>query len=301
MNRIALVTDAASFSIDFDMPLLIDACKLYKLAPDIVKWDDPTVKWNKFNAILIRSPWSYTERLKEFLVWCEHVKNVSILLNPIEIVRWGLDKHYLGDLAKLGVPIVPTQYLYASENINNMLKKFNTKMQAYKEIVIKPTVGAYSRDVKRFSSAQIKAAEEHIFKLFAKGDTVMLQPYLNSIDTTGETNIIYFGGEYSHAICKDPLLAVDGTVKVPSTETRSSRVADTNELRVAGAAMSSTAKHLGLERSILYARIDLIRDINGNPVVLEMETAEPSLSLSFAAGSAGRFAKAISNELKLFS
>jgi O-ureido-D-serine cyclo-ligase len=43
----------------------------------------------------------------------------------------------------------------------------------------------------------------------------------------------------------------------------------------------------------LYARVDLIRDEDGEPVVLELELIEPSLFFPFAAGSAGRFAAAV--------
>ena len=30
---------------------------------------------------------------------------------PAALVRWNIDKHYLGNLAAAGVPIVPTRYL----------------------------------------------------------------------------------------------------------------------------------------------------------------------------------------------
>jgi O-ureido-D-serine cyclo-ligase len=56
-------------------------------------------------------------------------------------------------------------------------------------------------------------------------------------------------------------------------------------------------RHLGLDRPLLYARIDLVRGDDGRPLVLEAELCEPSLNLSFAGGSAGRFARAIADRL----
>jgi O-ureido-D-serine cyclo-ligase len=43
----------------------------------------------------------------------------------------------------------------------------------------------------------------------------------------------------------------------------------------------------------LYARIDLIRDAEGAPCVLEVELTEPSLFFAYASTSADRFAAAI--------
>jgi hypothetical protein len=44
--------------------------------------------------------------------------------------------------------------------------------------------------------------------------------------------------------------------------------------------------------TLLYGRVDLIRDQDGRPCVLELELTEPSLYLSFEPGSAQRFAAA---------
>jgi glutathione synthase/RimK-type ligase-like ATP-grasp enzyme len=44
---------------------------------------------------------------------------------------------------------------------------------------------------------------------------------------------------------------------------------------------------------LLYARVDLVPDDDGYPVLLELELTEPSLFLSYAAGAPERFAAAI--------
>ena len=45
----------------------------------------------------------------------------------------------------------------------------------------------------------------------------------------------------------------------------------------------------------LYARVDLIRDADAAPRVLELELTEPSLFFTHAAGSAERFATLVLN------
>ncbi|EQD32400.1 hypothetical protein B1A_19525, partial [mine drainage metagenome] len=54
-------------------------------------------------------------------------------------------------------------------------------------------------------------------------------------------------------------------------------------------------RHSG--RAPLYARVDLLRDPAGAPRVLELELAEPSLFLNYAAGAAERFAASITEAL----
>lgn len=298
MNIIALVTDTISPPIDYDMPLLLDACQASGLTAEVCDWEDPAIDWPRYDAVLLRSPWNYVERLPEFLSWCERIAAVTRLFNPLSVVRWSLDKRYLTDLAAHGVPIVPTKFVAPGETPLLALREFLSVHSLTKEIVVKPTVGAYSKDVQRYTRAQEAEATEHIARLLGKGFHVMLQPYLESIDSDGETDLIYFDGVYSHAICKSAMLMPDGTVNVPTLEFRKARDADENERTVALAAFDAAASHLGLERPLLYGRVDLIRGNDGKPMVLEMEICEPSLSLPFSEGSAMRLVQALAKRLK---
>lgn len=157
-------------------------------------------------------------------------------------------------------------------------------------------LGAYSKDVQRFKADKKADILGYVKKLNRRGDSVLVQPYLNSIDLVGETDLIFFNGQYSHAIRKGALLAADGTVNVPTSDFRQEHEPDETEITVASKALKVTADRFGLRHPLLYARVDLIRDIKGDPVVLEMELAEPSLSLPNCRGSATRFAYAL-NEM----
>ncbi len=165
------------------------------------------------------------------------------------------------------------------------------------EIVVKPTVGAYSRDVRRFTRSMEAEAVDHMSRLIEKGGQVIVQPYFDSIDRDGETDLIYFDRQYSHAIRKSAMLMRDGTVHVPTLEFRKARVADESERAVASAALDAAVIHLGLDRPLLYGRVDLIRDNEGAPMVLELDICEPSLNLPFDEGSALRFAKVLAERV----
>lgn len=297
MKRVALVTDAESLPIDFDMDLLLSAFEARGLRPEVAHWTDPVVNWAGYDAVLLRSPWTYKDHLPEFLTWCRHVDAVTRLFNPLDVISWGLDKTYMQDLADHGVPIVPTTYLTAGQDVEAGLLGVLRQHPESDEMVVKPTVGAYSENVGRFPRSDLARAQAHVERLFGQGQTAIVQPYLTSIDTCGETDMIYFNGDYSHAIRKVPLLMPDGTVNVPTTDARSPRTASEAEKAVGAQALAAVSRLFGLTQPLLYARIDLILDQDGSPVILEMEISEPSLSLPFAPGSPDRFADALAQRL----
>lgn len=298
MNTLALVTSVADLSNDEDMPLLLSACQALDLATEVCCWDDPVIDWSRYDYVVTRSTWDYIERRPEFLAWCERVDAVTHLVNPLSVARWVTDKHYLADLATHGVPVVPSRFVEPGAMPLPTLREFVATYPHTEEFVVKPTVGSRSKNVKRYTRTQESEATEHIAHLLREGCSVILQPYLASVDRYGETDLIYFDRVYSHAIRKSALLMQDGTVNGPTAEFRASRVAAEDERAVALAALDATAAHLGLERPLLYARVDLIRGNDGRPQVLELDICEPSLSLPFAEGSAMRFAQVLAKLLK---
>lgn len=297
MHSIALVTDADSLSIDHDMPLLLEACQAVGLEAEVCSWRDPSADWSRFDAVLLRSPWSYVDRLAEFLAWCERVAAETQLFNPLSTAHWCLDKRYLADLDARGVPVVPSTFVEPSAAPLPALREFLSTHPRTQEFVVKPTVGASSKGVERYIRAREAEAAEHMSRLLGQGFHVLLQPYLTSIDRYGETDLVYFDGVYSHAIRKGALLMPDGTVNAPTFDFRKARAADEDEQALALAVLEAAVAQLRLEQPLLYARVDLIRGDDGKPLVLEMELCEPSLNLPLAEGSAMRLAKALAGRL----
>src|SRR5690554_1330446 len=111
--RIAIVTTVDLITLDVDEELLLP----HLPEAEVVAWDNPDVDWSRYEVVLLRSPWNYTERLPEFLEWAERVSQVARLHNPLDIVRWNTDKRYLEDLAERGVPTVPTVFVAPGEQV----------------------------------------------------------------------------------------------------------------------------------------------------------------------------------------
>jgi O-ureido-D-serine cyclo-ligase len=290
---IALVSARAARALDEDLPPLLAACAARGLAAEVVDWDDAHADWSRYALALLRSTWDYTLRLPEFLAWLDRAAAQTRLLNPPEVVRWNVDKHYLADLERAGVPVVPSRFVEPGESAAAALRQFLAR-HAERELVVKPAVGAGSRDALRHGREETTAIEAHIERLTAAGRSALLQPYLERVDEQGETALIYFDGRFSHAIRKAALLERGaGAVRALfAAERIEPRAPAADELAVAARVLA--ALPFGMP---LYARVDLIRDAEGAPRLLELELTEPSLFFDHAPGSAQRYVAAVAARL----
>ncbi|TWI02960.1 O-ureido-D-serine cyclo-ligase [Luteimonas cucumeris] len=299
MNSIALTTAIAATGLDYDMPALRDACARIGLHAEVLAWDDLSVSWQRFDAVLLRSPWDYTERLSEFLHWCERVDAVTTLLNPLPVLRWNTDKHYLAELAAAGIPTVPSSFVEPESEPLPSLQDFLAGHPSAAEFVVKPAVGAGSRDTQRYARAQEFAAANHIGRLLDVGRSVLLQPYLPSVDQDGETALMFFDGVFSHAIRKGPLLQPDqgATEALFAAEEIIPRTPGDDEMALAHDVLATLSRLQRLDAPLSYARVDLIRDTDGAPRLLELELCEPSLFFEQAPGSADKFTALLAQRL----
>jgi glutathione synthase/RimK-type ligase-like ATP-grasp enzyme len=285
---VALVSARAARGMDEDMPPLLAAFAAAGVAAEIADWDDRCVDWRRFDAALLRSAWDYTERLSEFLSWVERVSALTRLMNGAPVVRWNCDKHYLRELSAAGIPVVPTHFAEPGQDVGQVLAEFRARHDCA-ELVVKPAVGAGSRDTRRHAADASREILAHMQPLLDAGRSVMLQPYFTGVDQHGETALICIAGAFSHAIRKGPLLpagaAATQALFAPEEITRREPGAD--ELALGRRILAQLP--FG---ELLYARIDLIRDAQGRPTVLELELTEPSLFFAHQPGSAQRFAHA---------
>jgi hypothetical protein len=174
--RIALATCSAFPDGDEDFPALVSALAALDAEAVPAVWDDGGVDWGSFDLTVIRSTWDYPLRYAEFLAW---TRRVPRLANPAPLVAWNTTKTYLRDLAGAGVPVVPTRWYEPGDGGNGQFEP-----PAAADYVVKPAVGAGSRDVGRFrAGADDGAAARHLAGLLAAGRTVMVQPYLEGVDT----------------------------------------------------------------------------------------------------------------------
>jgi hypothetical protein len=293
MTSIALVTCAALPELDPDELLLKSGLEAEGFDVASCVWSDDSVDWAAYDLVVVRSPWDYTERHEEFLAWAKRVDAVTTLLNPADVIEWNTDKRYLRDLLDAGVPVVPTVFL-EPDGITEWEPPVG-----FAEYVVKPAVSAGSRDTMRYIAAEsMDAPRAHAKRLLDENRVVMIQPYLEAVDTVGETAVIYMGGEFSHSIRKGPMLSpnaegerVEGLYVVETIDPRIPTEAEHAAARAVLAAIPG-----GSDR-VLYARVDLIPGRDGEPLLLELELTEPSLFFSKHESAAANMVKAIKARL----
>ena len=265
---VALVTCAALPELDpDDRPLLAAlAARGHRVA--VARWDDPEFDWAGARLVFLRNPWDYFHRLAEFLAWAERVAAVAPLWNPLPVVRWNLHKRYLLELAARGAPVVPTQLLARGSAAR--LDEVGL-VRAGGRFVLKPAVSADSWETAAYAADDLAAAQERVDRLLPEHD-LLVQPFLPEVESSGERCLVFFDGEYSHTVRKNALTLggrwaglPEGTPLEPSPA----------ELDAARRALDA-APHAGL----LYARVDLVRDDAGRPLLLELELVEPTLFLA---------------------
>ena len=274
--------------IDYDMSNLVDAAVDADLGHEVVAWDDPAVVWSKYSLCVVRSTWNYHEDRDAFLRWCARVDTESTIVNSVALLTWNTDKHYLAELDRAGLPVVPTTFV-ETHDPESTWRPAIERLLVDGDVVVKPAVSAGSNDTERHSDVATAAAQ--VKSLLARGKSVMLQPYFSLVDTIGETGLVFIDGAYSHAFGKGAILAgaKSMTGDLYAEEEISARIASDDERAVGEHVVASISDRFGVP---LYARVDLLPSADG-PTIIELELAEPSLYLGLGEGAAARVVAAI--------
>ncbi len=282
MAHIAWAAGQDFVATDSDLELLTAAAVRAGHQAGTRIWDDPAVPWDDVDLVVVRSCWDYVPRREEFLAWAESVPRLA---NPAPVLRWNTDKTYLRELEADGVAIVPTAWSVTSAD----------ELPPAEEWVVKPTVSAGSADTARWSDPEHAVA--HSRDLLAAGRPTMTQPYLASVDSHGETGMLFFAGTYSHAFRKGALLTTgDDPRSLPELEEDiGPREPSDTERAFGQQVVEVISKRLGL--TPLYARVDVVTDDDGSARLMELELAEPSFFLEHTATGADAFVAALERHL----
>lgn len=281
-RRVALLTADPSYPVhDVDRLLTADALDAVGVAHALVPWT-ADVDWSQFDLAVLRSTWDYTTQLTPFLAVLDEVARVTTLANPLEVVRWNVDKRYLGELAEAGFAVTPGRYVTPDDDPGPAVRSFEPPL------VVKPVVSAGAKNTRRHDDHA--TAEAHVRGLSSAGVTVMVQPYLRQVEDAGETGLVFLAGRYSHAFRKAAILASeDGSpimVADALVERITPRQATPEEIAVGRGVVDWLGERFG---PLLYARVDLLPTDRG-PVVLEVELVEPNLFFVAEPGAAAVFA-----------
>lgn len=275
---------------------LLDALAQRGLDPQIKVWSDPDVDWQDAGITVVRSVVDYAADRKKFLDWAGSVPRI---LNQEDVLRWNSDKHYLQELAKRGLPTIPTTWIGAEKNYEK--RQVHARFPAHGDFVLKPAVSSGVRDIGRYSAEDIGQRQEAIqqaMELLGDDRDVMVQRYQEQIDIHGEVSLVFFNGLLSHAVHKKALLhpseVTDRKVRevVVSAHEPTDQELGWGE-RIRAVIHDYVRSRLGRDEQFLFNRVDVVPDGEGSFMVMEIALVDADLYLDATPEAMGNFADAI--------
>ena len=279
---------ADAFERDEQMQKLRPALAAHGVGVELRPWRELDGFAGEFDAVLPLLCWDYWDDRDVFLAALEWASLHTRVFNPPEMLRWNTDKRYLLELASKGVPGVPTLEVERTTEaaVADAFAHFQTD-----QLVAKPRIGAGAWRQARLARGEALPPESDL-----PPGAALLQPFLPSIEEDGEVSLLFFGGAFSHALRKR---AKAGDYRIQSLYGgREERLEATPVMRdVAAQALSH------ISQTPLYARVDLVRGLDGAWALIELELVEPYLYLGLSSGEGGsnqgaqRFAAALAGAL----
>jgi glutathione synthase/RimK-type ligase-like ATP-grasp enzyme len=289
MKSVVLATCLRKLGLQPSDMLLEAALAARGLTVSAHPWNGPFEPFRRADLVVIRSTWDYVDAAERFSQFIDRLgAEAKKTVNPPALMKWNLNKTYLLDLGRKGATPPPTAVAEpTAEAIREAMGRLKLD-----EAVVKPVIGASAAGLS-LVEADDWARLERAAK--AVGGLALVQPLIPEIRTLGETSLVFFAGEFSHALLKKPK---PGSILVQEEH--------------GGATALTSAPPWAIEegRRILallpekpvYARVDWAPKRGGAPDgglwLMEVELIEPELFLVHDPAAAGRFADALMRELK---
>ncbi|MDR9415998.1 MAG: hypothetical protein RI564_06930 [Gracilimonas sp.] len=229
-------------------------------------WADPEFDWSTTRSVIFRSTWDYFDRFEEFKSWLNFVAQKTHLINSHELVKWNIDKHYLADLVRNNIAVVPTRFIELGSNLS---LQYLHEITGWTDTVIKPTVGGAGRHTYRIDTHNLNIIAQKLESVMQE-ESFMLQPFQHSIIDSGERSLVFFGLNYSHSVLKK---AREGDFRVQDDFGGSVLPYEPGkeEIQFARSAIQACPE------IPLYSRVDIITANNGKYAISELELIEPEL------------------------
>lgn len=278
--RCAFLTKKDAEFAGQDDPLLASELRSRGWAIEAMDWRNTSVDWAEFDVVLVRSPWNYYLFPSEFRAAIAKIEQSGVrLLHPRSTIEKNIDKCYLAQLIASGQPVVPTRFVPADtvelncDSVQHWCREFSCD-----SVVVKPVVSAGSEKTFRLHANSTDEFPAIAIQAFRER-TMMVQPFVSSVQTDGEYSLVFLDGTLHHSIRKVPK-AGDFRVQVQHGGVYTKLEPEDWLINASQAILKEYAPRT------LYARVDWVRNSlsnsqsNGPPfLMMEVELIEPDLYL----------------------
>lgn len=229
-------------------------------------WDEP-FEPDGYAGFMVGTVWDYPPKQQTFLSTLDRLHERAPVFNPPHLVRWNIEKTYLRDLAAAGAPSIAT---YWADQADAQTLSAAFEALGAETIVVKPLVGGGA-----WRQALVRKGDPLPAANALPPAACLIQPFLPSVPEEGEYSFVFFGGRFSHALQKLPKA---GDYRVQSVYGAREVVHKprAGELDLCRKVLKAAAAITG-EDDLLYARVDMVRGLDGGLAVMELEVIEPYL------------------------
>ncbi|MGB0906206.1 MAG: ATP-grasp domain-containing protein [Maricaulaceae bacterium] len=262
-----------AFERDEEMGKIVPAFAALGMDAVLVRWRGISERASEFDAILPLLVWDYFEGNEDaFLTEMAKCEQQTKVFNTFDVLKWNSNKSYLDELERSGAPVIET-IVVDRVTQTNVTKAFDTLKTD--KLVIKPQVGGGA-----WRQVLHTKGEGFPTKDALPPEGAMIQAFLPSVLEEGEYSFLFFGGQFSHGLVKRPK-AGDYRIQSQFGGTEEKYTPTSEERATARSVLDS------LDFTPLYARVDLLRGLDGTLKLIELEMIEPYLYLPYADGEAG--------------
>ena len=275
--RAAIFVPAPDYPEDWDWAYEVEAAVLLRagFSVEARDWTDPG-DLAGFDLVMPLVAWGYHQDPSRWHALLERLERDGVpTLNPVPLLRWNSDKRYLAELGDRGVSTIPTRMV---ESLNEA-ELAEARAEFGDQLVIKPPVSASAYGTHLLGPNDPVPPD-------AVGQAMLIQPFLRAVAAEGEYSIMQFDGRFSHAIVKRPK-AGDYRVQPHLGGTELPCEAPAGAIELAHAALAAAPA------KATYARVDMVRDNEGELAIIELELIEPALWLQHAPDGGESFAAAL--------
>jgi glutathione synthase/RimK-type ligase-like ATP-grasp enzyme len=256
---------------------------------EVVFWEDvleqPPASLHKYQLMVFRTVWNYYKNADSFYRLLDILKASGVpTANPLDIIRWNMEKSYLKKLMDEGYDVIPTVFSNGDPQ-----KAYDTaQKQNWDKMVLKPMISGGSYHTYVLEKGEEAKYQQYIQEHFVNRP-FMLQEFIPGI-TEGEISTITFSNGYTYSVTKVPKA---GDYRVQFNYGGQYRIHETP------AEIQHIAEKIfdRQERRTLYQRLDGVWH-NGKFLIMEVELLEPDLYLNLSEEALQAFTESVLQKLK---
>ena len=234
---------------------------------EIISWEDKSIDYSKYDCLILRSVWGYQDKYLEFREWLQMLKRKKILLlNHQDIIINNIQKNkQFSILKKNNIPFIDTICVYTEEDLLE-------KIESNPITVIKPIISGSGENTYLINKENLSNLRNILNKLnniFVQNDNgIMIQPYINGIEN-GEYACVFIDGINTHNM-----------LRFPGIFSEKKKPIYLSNIPCCVKKIAYNVSKLEEFSGYLYMRVDIVLQ-DGNPIIMEVELAEPDLLFKY--------------------